>query len=393
MALSIDKIRADFPALSQYTWFQNGGVSITPKPVADAHIAYMQELLTRGPMHIVYPEEEYARREKTMERIARFFSVKRSQLALMRGVSEAFQTVLRGLDWHAGDRIILSEQEEASLLLPCLQLRDLYGVDVVKVPLIEDGASQVDAVANLMTDNTRLLAFSHVTTDTGFRLPAAELCSLARKAGILSFVDMAHSAGLSPLSLRDLECDFAGLLSYKWMYSPYAAGALFVAEDRMDCLRVTYAGGRSQSHLDFRADTYELRESAKRFQYGPWSWPLVHAWSDALDYLSGFGVEAIEARTRELTQRLKSGLQTITGLRLLTPESFDGSAALVSFELDGWQGVNLRDQLRKRWQIVIKAMPHHGSGLRSSIPFFLLEDEIDLLVEKLHVLTGEDDHA
>jgi len=340
-------------------------------------------------MHIVYPEEEYARREQSMVQIAGFFDVQREQLALMRGVSEGFQTVLRGLDWQVGDRIVITEEEEAALLLPCLQLRDLFGVEVVKVPLIEDVAAQVDAVANVMTDRTRLLAFSHVTTDKGFRLPAQELCALARERGVLSFVDMAHSAGLSPMALADVGCDFGGLLSYKWMYAPYAAGVLYVAEGRLDTLRVTYAGGRSQSRLDFIADEFELRDTAERFQYGPWSWPLVHAWASSLDYLTGFGLDAIWARTSALTTRLKDGLLAIPGVQLLTPKSPARSAALVTFEMAGWEGVDVRDVLRERWNIVIKAIIHLGPGLRASVPFFLLEEEIDLLVEKVAVLASE----
>lgn len=389
MTLDIASIRKDFPALENYTWFQNGGVSMTPTPVANAHIALMEELLHRGPMHIVYPDEEYARREQSMGRIAQFFDVQREQLALMRGVSEGFQTVLRGLDWQAGDRIIITEEEEAALLLPCLQLRDLFGVEVVKVPLIEDVAAQVQSVADVMTDRTRLLAFSHVTTDKGFRLPAQALCALARERGVLSFVDMAHSAGLSPMTLTDVGCDFGGILSYKWMYAPYAAGVLYVAEGQLETLRVTYAGGRSQSHLDFVADTFELRDTAERFQYGPWSWPLVHAWATSLDYLTGFGLDAIWDRTSLLTTRLKNGLLAIPGVHLLTPTSPERSAALVTFEMDGWDGVDVRDVMRDRWNMIIKAIIHLGPGLRASVPFFLLEDEIDLLLEKVAVLARE----
>ena len=107
LSLDIHKLRADFPALRNYIWFQNGGVSITPIPVADEHARLIRELLERGPMHIVYPDEEYPRRRRTMERLARFFSVEPSELALMRGVSEGYQTVLRGLEWQAGDRIVI----------------------------------------------------------------------------------------------------------------------------------------------------------------------------------------------------------------------------------------------------------------------------------------------
>ena len=64
MALDVAGVRADFPALDNYIWMQNGGVSITPTPVAQEHAERMRELYERGPMHIVYPEEELAPQAK-----------------------------------------------------------------------------------------------------------------------------------------------------------------------------------------------------------------------------------------------------------------------------------------------------------------------------------------
>ena len=128
--------RADYPALGEYIWFQNGGVSITPTPVAAEHNRLMQEILDRGPMHIVHPDQEYARRFETISSLASFFDVSKNDICLMRGVSEAFQTVIRGIDWQKGDEIIITEDEEAALLLPALHLRDRFGIKVIKAPLI-----------------------------------------------------------------------------------------------------------------------------------------------------------------------------------------------------------------------------------------------------------------
>ena len=133
-AIDVAAVRAQFPALANYVWFQNGGVSITPEPIAREHMRLMEELLARGPMHIIYPEEEYPARRRSMERLARFFDADADELAVMRGVSEAFHTVLRGLPWEAGDRIVISDNEEAALLLPSLHLRERLGVEVVKLP-------------------------------------------------------------------------------------------------------------------------------------------------------------------------------------------------------------------------------------------------------------------
>ncbi len=386
MELDLQRLRRDFPPLQNFVWFQNGGVSITPAPVAEVHAGLMRELFERGPMHIAFPKEEYPRRQQSMARLARFFGVAPAELALMRGVSEGYQTVLRGLDWQAGDRLLVGGDEEAALLLPSLHLRDQCGVEVIKVPYAPDPEAQLAEVVRLLDQRTRLVALSHVSTDLGWRLPAEPICRLVRERGALSFLDLAHSAGLYPMKLGELGCDFAGLLSYKWMYAPYAAGALYVRPESVESLKVVYAGGRAEKWIDFQAGQYELLEGAGRFQYGPWSWPLVHAWAAALDYLDGIGLDAIWARTAALTIRLKAGLREIPGLTLHTPLAPEMSAALVSFGLEGWTGERLCQELRARWKIVTRPLMHGQVGVRASLSFFLLEAEVDLLIEALRTL-------
>lgn len=386
--MDIDLLRQDFPALDQYVWFQNGGVSITPQPVADEHARLMQELLQRGPMHIVYPDEEYPRRQRSLQRLADFLDVSSDELALMRGVSEAFQTVLRGLTWCEGDRIVITEDEEASVLLPVLHLRDRLGVKVDKIPFIADVAGQIEALDAAVSDRTRLIAVSHVSTDIGHRLPIREICGRGRELGVPTFVDMAHSAGLYPISVSELGCDFAGILSYKWMYAPYASGLLYVRSDQTQKLALSYAGGRSEAWLDFERDDYGLRETAERFQYGPWSWPLIHSWAFGAGYLEEIGLGAIWDRTILLANRFKEGLKSVPGSMLFTPDAPEFSAALVAFGIGGMDGESLCRNLRARWNIITKPLPHTREGLRISLAFFTMESEVDLLLEKLHLLVS-----
>lgn len=375
-------IREQFPALETFVWFQNGGVSITPRPVADYHLELMAELRDRGPMHIAYPEEEYPRRKETSARIARFFGAEATQIALMRGVSEAFQTVIRGIDWQSGDQILITAEEEAAIYLASLHLRDRHGVEVVTVPIVGNAAGQLSAFTDAMTERTRLVAFSHVTTDIGARMPAREICEAAREIGALSFVDIAHSGGLWPIDLMEMGSDFAGALSYKWMYAPYASGLLFVREPDVERIQVTYAGGRSESKLDWHTHEFAFKDGAERFQFGPWSWPLVHAWARSLDFLEEVGVDRIWERTCELTDRLKAGVESSGRLDLHTPRGSEDSAALVSFGVEG-APETVRDRLRERHNIVIKAVYATRKGMRASCPFFLLEEEVDFLLEKL----------
>ncbi|HAA76278.1 TPA: hypothetical protein DCE37_14275 [Candidatus Latescibacteria bacterium] len=384
----VREIRQAFPALDTFVWFQNGGVSITPRPVADYHLALMAELRDRGPMHIAYPEEEYPRRTATIDRVSRFFRAQPTQVALMRGVSEAFQTVIRGIDWQAGDQILITDEEEAAIYLASLHLRDRHGVEVITVPVKGTSERQAVAFADAMTDRTRLVAFSHITTDIGARMRAEAICRAARERDILSFVDCAHSGGLWPIDLNKMGCDFAGVLSYKWMYAPYASGFLFVRDPDASLIEVTYAGGRSESKLDWHTGEFAFKPGAERFQFGPWSWPLVHAWARGLDFLEEVGVNRIWDRTCVLTDRLKDGVEASTRLDLHTPRSSDDSAALVSFGVEGATPEETRDRLRGRFSIVIKAVYAARKGMRASCPFFLLEEEVDFLLEKLGDVLG-----
>ena len=186
------------------------------------------------------------------------------------------------------------------------------------------------------------------------------------------------------------------------MYAPYAAGALYLHPQQLEALQLTYAGGRAEAWLRYDTDAYALKEGAERFEYGPWSWPLVHAWAFAAGYLTDFGLNSIWERTAQLTHRLKQALRTIPGVTHYTPLEADRSAALVAFSIANWDGEELTLTLRHRWPqafatasaahlpkpkpIIVRPLTIAHNGVRASLPFFLLEEEIDLLAEAVRNL-------
>ncbi len=398
--MDVDKIRSQVPALSNFVWFQNGFVSLTPTPIAEEHARLMRELYENGPMHLLHPDVEVPRRVASVERIADFLHVDSDEVALKLAVSDGFNTVVNGMEWREGDQIITTEEEAAAILGPSLHLKQTRGVETFKAPLVDDIEGQVSAIADLITDRTRLIAFSHVTTETGFRVPATQICRVARERGVLTFNDMAHSVGLYDIDLHEMDCDFAGVSNYKWTYSPYACGVLYVRRDSLGELQYAASPNRGLNLKDPIDDVLEVPESAMRLQSGPWCWPLVHTWAFALDWLSEIGLEAIWDRTVMLTGRLKNALSEIPGVTLFTPMSPDLSAALVTFRLEGWDSDDLVAQLKRRWNIEIKSVPMTWSrtpershvpshAVRASLAFFLKEEEVDLLADAVTRLASE----
>ena len=158
--------------------------------------------------------------------------------------------------------------------------------------------------------------------------------------------------------------------------------------DRLEAIQVTYAGGRAEAWLRYDTDDYALKEGAERFEYGPWSWPLVHTWAFAAGYLTETGLESIWARTAQLTCRLKQALAAIPGVTLYTPLKAERSAALAAFSVAGWDGEELTRALREcqPMPIIVRPLTIAHSGVRASVPFFLLEEEIDLLADTVRSL-------
>ncbi|HEV8482962.1 MAG TPA: aminotransferase class V-fold PLP-dependent enzyme, partial [Blastocatellia bacterium] len=303
--------RGDFMAARNCIWFNNGVVCLTPQPVDDEYRARLDETSRRGPLHVSFPEEEYPRRQSSRDRIAEFLGARSRDVAFVRGVSEAYITVLRGIEWGPNDELIISTDEEAALLLPSLHLRDDQNVRVIRLPVDLEPDAFVGEFVARATSRTRLVALSQVTTNLGCRLPVRELCAAARERGVLTFVDTAHSAGLLDVQLEQLGCDFAGALSYKWMYGPYAAGLLWCQPALATRLRLAYAGNRSQEAVDEERMTYSLKRTAQRFEYGPWTWPVIHAWAAATKYVDVIGRRAIWDRTVTLASSLKDELNRI----------------------------------------------------------------------------------
>ena len=177
--MDIDKIRSQVPALSNFVWFQNGFVSLTPTPIAENTPALCGNSTKRARCTCCTPSGA-PRRAASVERIADFLHVDSDEVALKLAVSDGFNTVVNGMEWRGGDQIIATEEEAAAILGPSLHLKQTRGVEAFKAPLVDDIEGQVSAIADLITDRTRLIAFSHVTTETGFRLPANEICRVAR---------------------------------------------------------------------------------------------------------------------------------------------------------------------------------------------------------------------
>jgi selenocysteine lyase/cysteine desulfurase len=354
----------------------------SPVPVVDALVAATRDM-DRDPS---FPNRVKMRegKEATRKLLAEFLRVTPEEIVIARNTSEASNLVSSGLDLKAGDEVLLfSDNHPSNLDAWKLKARRFgYTVKVVDQVNPHPGAEYyLDAFAREMTDRTKVLGFTHLTSTVGDLFPARDLCRRARARGVLTLVDGAQTLGLLDVDLSDMQPDFYTASGHKWPCGPKEVGVLYVnksAQARIwPSIVSAYPGAVGLSR------TFE--------SFGQRDEPAIIALGEALRFQTRIGRPAIEARARELGRALISGLQKIDGVKLWTSPDPGRSVAVVSFEPAGLDVAKLSAALYEKDRVA--GAPRLGAdrrGLRLSPHFFNLHAEVEraLAAVQRYVKTG-----
>ena len=209
----------------------SGALGCTPLPVLRATIDHLVSAEAfREPDNPWFGYAENAPIRSAREALAAFLNCKVDELALTRNATEGNNVVCNGLDMAPGDEVLLTDQEHPGGRCPWEQKAARFGIKLNFVKLPQPPATTDEIVKlfeNALTERTRIIAFSHITWETGLVLPAKEVCTLARRRGILTHIDGAQGIGQIALDLNDLGCDFYATNGHMWLMSPKGSGMLF----------------------------------------------------------------------------------------------------------------------------------------------------------------------
>ena len=316
----------------------------------------------------------------------------RREVVFVRNATEAINLVARAwgdANIAAGDRIVLTEMEHHSNLVPWQQLAERTGAEVDWVPVTDDGLLDLDAYAQLLERGPRLVAVAHVSNVLGTENPIAELTRLAHEAGALVLADGAQAAPKLALDMGALGIDFYALTGHK-AYGPTGIGALWA---RLDLLREMppFLGGGSMIRKVTREGT-TWADPPARFEAGTPAIAPAIGLAAALRWLDGIGMEAVTAHEREIADYTLARLTEISGLRVFGPPRGEGRLGPVSFELTGVHGHDVAEIL-DRHGVAVRSGHHCAHPLmdrfevpataRASFGVYTTTEEIDRLVEGL----------
>jgi len=255
-------------------------------------------------------------RETTRGRAARLLGVTADEIAVVRNASEANNIVVGGLDLKAGDEVVLVDQNHPTNNVAWDVRAARFGFTVRRAsfPAPPESAAEVlETMTRALTPQTRVLAFTDVSANTGLRMPTAALCRIGRERGIYVHVDGAQSCGALERNLRELGCDSYSASGQKWLLGPREIGLLYVRSERIEALWPGAVG------VGWGTGPNTTATGARKFEtVGQRSDASVAGLAAALDFHEQVGPARVEARIRELGSRLYQGLQA-AGFGLVTP--------------------------------------------------------------------------
>lgn len=313
-------------------------------------------------------------KEKTRAAVAAFLRVTPEEIVLTRNTSEANNLVSNGIDLKPGDEVVLHHDNHQSNLKAWHEKAKRFGFTVVEVPQRNPHPGDdyyVDAYAKAITPQTKLLAFTGMTSTVGDVLPAKALCRLARERGVLSLMDGAQSFGLFDVDLADIQPDFFSGSGHKWPCSARECGVLYInarAQDRIwPSIYSAYPGDVGISR------TFE--------GFGQRDEATMIAFREALAFQTTVGRAAIEARARALATQLVDGLGTLAEVRVWTSPQASLRAAVVSFQPGSLDPGKLAARLYEKDRIAVATrVGGDRDGLRASPHFYNTPAEVDRLV-------------
>jgi isopenicillin-N epimerase len=361
-----------FAADRSITYLNNGGVSIPPRAVQEAHLEGIRAA-DGAPAQILWSDQERGKAE-VRTRLARLAGCQPEDVALVRNASEGLELLQLGIDLEAGDEVVHADQDYPRMRAAWRQRERREGIRrrVVRLPGPEEGDDAVvEAYRAALGPRTRVVFVSQVVNLTGRLLPVARLAALARDHGALCIVDGAHGLGHFPFDLEALGVDLYATSLHKWVHAPTGTGMLMVRGEARERIWPLLAADEA---LDGEAARYE--------QLGTHPVAPFLAVLPALDLLEHIGLESKAARLRTLRDRWLDPLLEDPRVRLMAPR--DRTVGIATIHIEGASPQDLHRHLWGRHRIRTSPIAtEEVQGVRVSPGLHTLAEELEQLVAVL----------
>jgi len=350
----------------------NGGVSPQPKVVQDAvdryyHLSneaptyYMWQILDRG-------------REALRRKLADLAGASPDEVAINRNTTEALGTFTWGIDLRRGDEIVMTKQDYPNMIHAWKQreLREGVKINWININLpVDNDETVVNAYINATTAKTKIWHITHLVTWTGQIFPAAKLCAEARKRGIISIVDAAHSFAHLDFKISDLNCDYFGTSLHKWLCAPFGTGMMYIQKDKI-----------ASTWPIFPTDKPQSPDIRKFEALGTRSFAPEQAIGQAIDFHNAIGARRKQERLQYLKTYWCTAVMKNPRVKIHISLKPEYSCALGTFSVDGMAPGDIVSKLFSDYQIHTTGIVWENvSAVRVTPHVYTTTKDLDRLIE------------
>jgi len=389
-------LRQDFPILSQLihgqplVYLDNAATTQKPNTVIESINHYYRHdnaNVHRG----VYTLSERATQayEATRDKVQSFLNAaQREEIVFVRGTTEAINLVAQSFArprLKPGDEILISAMEHHSNIVPWQMVCEQTGARLKVIPINDAAEIILDDYRDLLNENTRLVAITHISNALGSINPVQEMIALAHEQSIPVLLDGAQAAPHLAVDVQALDCDFYTLSSHK-TYGPTGVGVLYGKRSWLEAMDPYQGGGDMISRVSFEKTEYNVLPY--KFEAGTPHIAGVVGFGKALDYVSGIGLENIIVREQHLLKYATQALLPLEGLHIIG--TAQDKASIISFVLDAAHPHDISTILDHQG-VAIRAGHHCAMPVmerfkvpataRASMAFYNNEEDIDRLAE------------
>ena len=401
MPLDVLSLRKDFPILTRevrpgvpLVYLDSAATTQKPRQVLEAMETFYRTNnanIHRG-VHTL-AEEATAMYEQARQAVANFINAPSAeQIIFTRNTTESINLV--AYTWgranlKAGDRIILTEMEHHSNLVPWQMLMAERGVELEFVPVMSDGLLDLETYRLLLARNPKLVAFTGMSNVLGTINPVAEMVRLAHAAGAVTLVDGAQSVPHLPVDVQALGVDFLAFSAHK-MVGPTGIGALYGRADLLRAMPPFLGGGMMIKTVHLRSFTPD--DVPHKYEAGTPAIAEAVGFGAAVEYLTKLGMEAVAAHERLIVSYALERLEEIPGVKVFGPPA-DQKGGVAAFTLEGVHPHDIA-QILDRDGIAVRAGHHCAQPLhekygitataRASFYIYSLKEEVDALVAGIY---------
>jgi cysteine desulfurase / selenocysteine lyase len=333
---------ASFPALRQrigdqpLTYLDSAATTLRPQAVIEALTNfYSTDNANPAPVHAL-ARRAASRLAEARQTVARFINAPSpNEVIFTRGSTEGINLIAStwgAANLRAGDEVILTIAEHNSNLLPWTRAAKQARATVRVVDVDDEGRLRIDQLKQLISEKTRLIAFSHVSNVLGLVNPAKEVCALGREAGACIVIDGAQSVPHVRVDVQDLGCDFYVFSGHKTL-GPMATGVAWGRLELLNAMPAYHVGSNMAHEADFERATME--HGALKFQAGTPDVAGPVGLAAAINFLTAMGKDATWRHDQDLVRHGLARLREVKGLRLIGPTSPENRVPVFTFVIAG----------------------------------------------------------